>query len=303
MSNLNVNIAGVTLKNPIIGASGTYGFGEELEQFYPNDMIGGISGKGLTLEKRLGNPPPRIAETASGMLNSVGLQNPGIDYYIEEILPRIQGKGAAIIANVAADCSENYGKIVEKLQNTSVDIIEVNISCPNVHEGGIPFGSRPEAVKQITAVAKQASPKKPIMMKLSPNVADIREAAQAAEEGKADAISLINTLTGMAIDVHSRKPILRNVIGGLSGPAIKPVALRMVYQACQVVNIPVVGGGGIYTGTDALEFMICGATAVQVGAANMTNPYACVTILEEIKDYLIEHQIENMTDLIDTLEV
>lgn len=303
MTNLSVNFCGITLNNPIIGASGTYGFGEELEQFYPNSAMGGISGKGLTLEPRLGNPPPRIAETPSGALNSVGLQNPGIDYYINEILPRISGKGTAIIANVAADCTANYKVIVDKLQDTAVDIIEVNISCPNVHEGGIPFGSRPNVVHEITKAVKEVSKKKPIMMKLSPNVADIREVAIAAQEGGADSISLINTLTGMAIDVHTRKPILKNVVGGLSGPAIKPVALRMVYQASQAVKIPVIGGGGIYSGEDAIEFMICGATAVQVGSANMTDPYACVKIVEEINAYMQLHEINDINSLIGSLEV
>lgn len=303
MSNLAVTLCGITFQNPIIGASGTYGFGEELAQFYPNSIVGGISGKGLTLAPRLGNPPPRIAETASGMLNSVGLQNPGIDYYIEEILPRITGKGAKVIANVAAGCQDDYGRIVEKLQSTPVDMIEVNISCPNVHEGGIPFGAHPDTVRAITRIAKQASPQKPIMMKLSPNVADIREAAVAAEEGGADALSLINTLTGMAIDVHKRKPILKNIIGGLSGPAIKPVALRMVYQASHAVRIPVMGMGGISTGEDALEFLICGAKAVQIGAANMTNPYACVKIIEEIRAYLEKHQLDDINQVINTLEV
>lgn len=303
MANLGVNICGVQMSNPVIGASGTYGFGEELEQFYPNSRMGGISGKGLTLLPREGNPPSRIAETPSGMLNSVGLQNPGIDYYINEILPRITGKSTAIIANVAGGCEKDYIKIVEKLQDTAVDIIEVNISCPNVHEGGIPFGSNPKVVESITKAAKAASPNKPIMMKLSPNVADIRDAAKAAQAGGADSISLINTLTGMAIDLDRRRPILKNVVGGLSGPAIKPVALRMVYQACSVVDIPVVGMGGIMTGRDALEFMMCGAAAVQVGTANLSNPYACDSIVTEIEEYLDSRGISDINDIIGTLEV
>lgn len=303
MVDMSVNICGVKMSNPIIGASGTYGFGEELEQFYPNSRMGGISGKGLTLAPRDGNTPSRIAETPSGMLNSVGLQNPGIDCYINEILPRITGKGTAVIANVAGGCENDYIKIVEKLQDTAVDIIEVNISCPNVHEGGIPFGSNPKVVEAITKASKAASPIKPIMMKLSPNVADIRDAAKAAQAGGADSISLINTLTGMAIDLDKRRPILKNVVGGLSGPAIKPVALRMVYQACSVVDIPVVGMGGIMTGRDALEFMVCGAAAVQVGTANLCEPYACDNILNEMEEYLKSHGISDINDIIGTLEV
>lgn len=303
MANLKVNICGVEMKNPVIGASGTYGFGEELEQFYPNDVMGGISGKGLTLHPREGNPPPRIAETPSGMLNSVGLQNPGIEHYINDILPRITGKGTAVIANVAGGCENDYIEIVERLQDTPVDIIEVNISCPNVHEGGIPFGSNPKVVEQITKAAKKASIKKPIMMKLSPNVADIREAAKAAQAGGADSISLINTLTGMAVSLEKRRPILKNVVGGLSGPAIKPVALRMVYQACSVVDIPVIGMGGIMSGIDALEFMLCGAAAVQVGTANLCEPYACQNIVTEIEEYLNSHGIVDINEIIGSLEV
>ena len=303
MANLKVNICGVEMKNPVIGASGTYGFGEEMEQFYPNDVMGGISGKGLTLHPREGNPSPRIAETPSGMLNSVGLQNPGIERYINDILPRITGKGTAVIANVAGGCENDYIEIVERLQDTPVDIIEVNISCPNVHEGGIPFGSNPKVVEQITKAAKKASTKKPIMMKLSPNVADIREAAKAAQAGGADSISLINTLTGMAVSLEKRRPILKNVVGGLSGPAIKPVALRMVYQACSVVDIPVIGMGGIMSGIDALEFMLCGAAAVQVGTANLCEPYACQNIITEIEEYLDSHGIVDINEIIGSLEV
>lgn len=303
MINLSVDLCGVHFENPIIGASGTYGFGEELEQFYPNSLMGGISGKGLTLKPRMGNTPSRIAETSSGIINSVGLQNPGIDYYIEKILPNIVNKGTKVIANVAGACEADYIEIVSRLQDQPVDMIEVNISCPNVHEGGIPFGARPQVVESITRAAKKASPNKPIMMKLSPNVADIREAAVAAQEGGADCISLINTLTGMAIDVHKRKPILKNVVGGLSGPCIKPVALRMVYQAAHAVDIPVVGMGGIMTGEDVIEFMICGAKAVQVGTANLVNPYACVKILDEMNAYLEKHNINDINNLIDTLEV
>lgn len=303
MANLKVNICGVEMKNPVIGASGTYGFGEELEQFYHNDVMGGISGKGLTLHPREGNPSPRIAETPSGMLNSVGLQNPGIERYINDILPRITGKGTAVIANVAGGCENDYIEIVERLQDTPVDIIEVNISCPNVHEGGIPFGSNPKVVEQITKAAKKASTQKPIMMKLSPNVADIREAAKAAQAGGADSISLINTLTGMAVSLEKRRPILKNVVGGLSGPAIKPVALRMVYQACSVVDIPVIGMGGIMSGIDALEFMLCGAAAVQVGTANLCEPYACQNIVTEIEEYLDSHGIVDINEIIGSLEV
>ena len=233
----------------------------------------------------------------------MGLQNPGIERYINDILPRITGKGTAVIANVAGGCENDYIEIVERLQDTPVDIIEVNISCPNVHEGGIPFGSNPKVVEQITKAAKKASTKKPIMMKLSPNVADIREAAKAAQAGGADSISLINTLTGMAVSLEKRRPILKNVVGGLSGPAIKPVALRMVYQACSVVDIPVIGMGGIMSGIDALEFMLCGAAAVQVGTANLCEPYACQNIVTEIEEYLDSHGIVDINEIIGSLEV
>lgn len=301
MTDLSVNICGVNFKNPIIGASGTYGFGGEMEQFYPNSTMGGISVKGLTLNPRLGNPPPRIAETASGMLNSVGLQNPGIDSFVKDILPAIQDK-TNIIANVSGNTIEEYIQMVEKLQNTGVHMIEVNISCPNIHANGMAFGSKAETVLEVTKAVSKVSTK-PIIMKLSPNVIDIREAAIAAQEGGADCISLINTLTGLAIDVNKRKPILKNIFGGLSGPAIKPVALRMVYQASQVVSIPVIGMGGIYTGIDAIEFMICGATGIGVGAANMTNPYACVKIIDEMREYLESHNINEIKNIINTLEV
>ncbi len=300
--NLELSFCGVNFKNPIVGASGTYGFGEEIDKFYPVGEVGGISTKGLTLKPRLGNPPPRIAETSAGMLNSVGLQNPGIDYFIKEILPRIKDKGTNIIPNVAASCEDEYMTMVEKLIGIKeIPMIEVNISCPNVHEGGIPFGSKPEVVESITKKVKKVSDK-PIIMKLSPNVADIRDAAKAAENGGADGISLINTLTGMAIDPIKRKPILKNVVGGLSGACIKPVALRMVYQASKAISIPIMGIGGIETGRDVIEFMLCGASLVQVGTANLYDPYACQNIIEEVKQFMKEQNIDDIKSIIGKLE-
>ncbi|MBC8528773.1 dihydroorotate dehydrogenase [Christensenellaceae bacterium NSJ-44] len=300
--NLNVEVCGVKFKNPLIAASGTYGFGREFNKLYDIATLGGISVKGLTLKPRLGNPPSRIAETPMGMLNSVGLQNPGVDAFIAEELPWLRQRDLAVIANIAGSTVDDYCQMAEKFQNQPVEMLELNISCPNVKEGGVAFGTRPESILEITRQVKRHA-MQPLMVKLSPNVADIGEAALAAQEGGADAISLINTLTGMAVDVHKRRPILANVTGGLSGPAVKPVALRMVYQASHKVKIPVVGMGGIMTGEDVAAFMLCGASAVMVGTANLADPVACPRILREFEEYLARAKVSRASDLVGKLEV
>lgn len=300
--NLNVEVCGVKFKNPLIAASGTYGFGREFNKLYDIATLGGISVKGLTLKPRLGNPPSRIAETPMGMLNSVGLQNPGVDAFIAEELPWLRQRDLAVIANIAGSTVDDYCQMAEKFQNQPVEMLELNISCPNVKEGGVAFGTRPESILEITRQVKRHA-MQPLMVKLSPNVADIGEAALAAQEGGADAISLINTLTGMAVDVYKRRPILANVTGGLSGPAVKPVALRMVYQASHKVKIPVVGMGGIMTGEDVAAFMLCGASAVMVGTANLADPMACPRILREFEEYLARAKVSRASDLVGKLEV
>lgn len=302
MSNMKVNVAGVEFKNPVIAASGTFGFGKEFENLYSPDLIGGISLKGLTLERREGNAPVRIAETPCGMLNSVGLQNPGVDYFLKHDLPHIRKFDTALIANINGNTAEEYCKVAEIMSDSAVDMLELNISCPNVKCGGMAFGIKPESVLQITKAVKPYC-KKPLMVKLSPNVADIKENALAAEEGGADAISLINTVYGMAVDAKAMRPVLANIKGGLSGPAVKPIALRMVYDCHSVVKIPIIGMGGITTGTDVAEFMLCGATAVQVGAANIMNPMAMPEIIAQLSNYLTEMQIDDINSLIGALKV
>lgn len=296
MADLSVNIAGVTLQNPLIGASGTVGFGREYAALYPLSTLGGISCKGLTLKERPGNPPPRIAETPGGMLNSVGLQNPGVEAFLKEELPWLSAQGTVVIANIAGSCEADYCAMAERLNDTAVDMIELNISCPNVKEGGVQFGTSCESVGAITK-AVRAHCRKPLIVKLSPNVSDIAEIAAAAESAGADAVSLINTLTGMRIDIRTRRPILRNNTGGLSGPAVFPVAVRMVWQVKNRVKIPVIGMGGISTWQDAVEMMLAGADAFQVGAAFFTDPYAPVKILEGLNAYLDENHIEHVRDL------
>lgn len=274
---LSVTLAGMTMKNPIVMASGTFGFGEEYGQFFDLSELGGICVKGLTPTRREGNPPPRIAETPMGMLNSVGLQNPGVDAFIEKELPRLKKSGTRIIANISGGTPQEYGEMCEKLSAAGVDMIEVNISCPNVKAGGLAYGTRPELSAEVTAVAK-AHATVPVMIKLSPNVTDITEIARAVEGAGADAISLINTIRGMRIDVNTRRPILRMNTGGLSGPAVFPVAVRMVWEVAGAVKVPVLGMGGVSTGADAAEMMLSGATAVSVGAAVFADPYAPIKI-------------------------
>ena len=302
MADLHVNIAGVELNNPIIAASGTFGFGHEYGEFYPLSTLGGISCKGITLTQRPGNPPPRIAETPGGMLNAVGLQNPGVDYFIEHDLPWLREQGTVIIANIAGNTPEDYCEMAKKLSATDVDLIELNISCPNVKQGGVQFGTSCAGVENITA-AVRAHCKKPLMVKLSPNVSDIGEIAAAAESGGADAISMINTLTGMRIDINTCRPIIRNNTGGLSGPALLPIAVRMVYQAAQRVKIPIVGMGGVSKWQDAVELLLAGASALQIGTAFFTDPYAPVKILDGLNQYLDHHKIENVTELTGKVEI
>ena len=296
MADMKVTVAGVDFSNPLIAASGTFGFGQEYMEFYPLSTLGGISCKGITLHERAGNPPPRIAETPGGMLNAVGLQNPGVDYFIENDLPWLKTQGTTIIANIAGNTYEDYCAMAEKLSDTDVDMLELNISCPNVKEGGVQFGTSCTGVEEITKQVR-AHCKKPLMVKLSPNVSDIGDIAAAAEQGGADAISMINTITGMRIDIRTRRPIIHNNTGGLSGPALLPVAVRMISQAYQRVKIPIVGMGGVSTWQDAVELMLAGSTALQVGTAFFSNPYAPVEILKGLEQYLDENNIASVTEL------
>lgn len=298
--NTAVKLCGLTLKNPIMTASGTFGFGREYDEFYDIGKLGGIVGKGLTLAPREGNDGVRIAETPSGILNCVGLQNPGVEYFIENELPFMKNKGAVVVANVAGSTVSDYERIVERLSETDVDMIELNISCPNVKSGGMAFGVLPSGVEEVTR-AVRGKCRKPLIVKLSPNVANISDNAKAAENGGADAISLINTITGMAVDLKSRRPLLGNVTGGLSGPCVKPVALRMVRQAYKAVSVPIIGLGGIESADDALEFMLCGATAVQVGTANLHDPYAALRIAEDLTNAMKKYKITDVNELIGAL--
>lgn len=295
--NTKVRIAGVELKNPVMTASGTFGSGMEYSEFVDLNRLGAVVTKGVANVPWPGNPTPRIAETYGGMLNAIGLQNPGIDVFCSRDLPFLRQYDTKIVVNVCGRSVEDYCEVAERLGHEPVDLLEINISCPNVKEGGIAFGQNPKAVEEITSAVKRAA-KQPVIMKLSPNVTDITETARAAEAGGADALSLINTLTGMKIDVERRAFALANKTGGLSGPAIKPVAVRMVYQVAQTVAIPIIGMGGIATAEDALEFILAGATAVSVGTANFRNPCATVEIAEGIEDYMVRHGVEDLRTLI-----
>jgi dihydroorotate dehydrogenase (NAD+) catalytic subunit len=295
MLNMEVNIGGMKLKNPIMTASGTYGFGREYSEYYDLSKLGAVVVKGLTLKMREGNKAPRIAETPAGILNSVGLQNPGIEAFLEEELPFLRQYNTAVIANIAGNTVEEYCQMAKKL-GSSVDAIELNISCPNVKEGGVAFGTKCDSVFNITKSVKQHC-SVPLIVKLSPNVTDITEIALAAEEAGADCLSLINTLLGMAIDINTKKPVLANVVGGLSGPAVKPVAVRMVYQVARVVKIPVIGMGGISSWQDAIEFILAGADAVAIGTYNFVNPNAPIEILEGVAKYLKKNNIGCIQDL------
>ena len=297
MIDTRVNIAGVELKNPVMTASGTFGSGMEYSEFVDLSRLGGVVTKGVADVPWPGNPTPRVAETTGGMLNAIGLQNPGIDVFCKRDIPFLKQHDTKTMVNVCGHSTEEYLRGVERLASEPVDLLEINISCPNVKEGGIAFGQDPKAVETITREVKKVAAQ-PVVMKLSPNVTDITVMARAAEAGGADAVSLINTLTGMKIDVERQTFALANKTGGMSGPAVKPVAVRMVYQVAQSVNIPIIGMGGIATAEDALEFILAGATAVSVGTANFFNPYATVEIAEGIENYMKRHNIEKLTDRI-----
>lgn len=297
MADLHVNIAGVDFKNPVITASGTFGFGQEYAKLYDISQLGGISCKGTTLEPRMGNPSPRIAETPSGILNSVGLQNPGVEGFLKHDLPLLKNTDTVVIANIAGSQVEDYVETARRLQGAPIDMIEMNISCPNVKEGGVSFGTLPQSVENITKQVKAVA-EQPLIVKLTPNVTDIGEIAAAAEAGGADAISLINTLTGMKIDIESRRPLLKNNTGGMSGAAVFPVALRMVWQAANRVQIPVIGLGGITKWQDAVEMLLAGATAVQIGTANFTDAYTPLKVIAGLNDYLDAHGEKSVTDII-----
>ena len=295
--NMSVNIAGVEFKNPVMEASGTFGSGMEYSEFVDLNRLGAVVTKGVANVPWPGNPTPRIAETYGGMINAIGLQNPGIDVFAKRDIPFLKKYDTKIIVNVCGRSTEDYIEVVERLGEEPVDMLEINISCPNVKEGGIAFGQDPKAVEAITREVKRHA-KQPVIMKLSPNVTDITVMAKAAEAGGADAISLINTITGMKIDVERRTFAVANKTGGLSGPAIKPVAVRMVYQAANAVKLPIIGMGGIANAADALEFILAGATAVAIGTANFHNPYATVETVDGIRAYMERHGIDDIKELI-----
>ncbi len=300
--NTQVTLAGVTLKNPVMTASGTFGSGMEYSEFVDLNRLGAVVTKGVANVPWPGNPTPRVAEVYGGMLNAIGLQNPGIDVFLERDIPFLKQFDTRVIVNVCGKTVEDYVEVVERLgEERAVSMLEINVSCPNVKEGGIAFGQNAQALTHITREIKRHA-KQPVIMKLSPNVTDIAEMAKAAEAAGADALSLINTITGMKIDIHKRKFALANRTGGMSGPAIKPIAVRMVYQAAHAVKIPVIGMGGISSGEDAVEFLLAGASAVSVGAMNFVNPYATVEVAEGIERYMEQYHVENVTDLIGAVD-
>lgn len=298
MVNLNVNIGKLALKNPVLTASGTFGYGEEFSDFIDLNRLGGFIVKGTTINHREGNPYPRMVETPSGMLNAVGLQNKGVDYFIDQIYPRIKDVDSQIVVNVSGASIDDYVAVCEKLAPLDkINAIEVNISCPNVKQGGMAFGTTAAGAAQVTKAVREAFPKT-LIVKLSPNVTDITEIARAVEAEGADSVSLINTLLGMAIDVERRKPYLSTITGGLSGAAVRPVAVRMVWQVAKAVNIPVIGLGGIMNGRDAIEFMLAGATAIEVGTANFINPTVTVKIVDYMNEYCERHGIKDINEII-----
>lgn len=294
---LNVNINGVDFKNPVIAASGTFGFGQEYNDFYDVSILGGISTKGLTLRKKDGNTGIRVYETKGGMMNSVGLQNPGVDHFIEYELKDMKKLNTNIIANVGGGCIEDYETAVSKLNETDIDMIELNISCPNVKSGGMAFGIKSNVAFEVVDKIKKIT-NKPLMVKLSPNAENIVDMALQCEKAGADSISLINTIKGMAIDINKRKPVFDNIYAGLSGPAVKPIALRMVHEVSKAVNIPVIGLGGISTAEDAIEFMMAGARAIQIGTVNFNNPLAGKEIVQGIEDFLLKEGIKDINEII-----
>ncbi len=295
---LTVNLGGILMDNPVAVASGTFGYGREYEDYLDIAALGAVIVKGTTLEPRYGNPPPRIIETTAGMLNAIGLENPGVDVFINEYLPYLVEKKVTVIANIAGNTVEEYAAIAAKLEGCQgIAGIELNISCPNVKQGGLQFGTDPVMVKYVVEAVKTVS-SLPVMPKLSPNVTNIVQIAQAAQEGGADALSMINTLMGMAVDIRNRRPVLANVFGGLSGPAIKPVALRMIYQVYREVDLPILGGGGIMNTTDALEFIMVGASAVSIGTGNFVNPQMAGDIYQGIKTYMRENNVQKLSELV-----
>ncbi|MDD6024367.1 MAG: dihydroorotate dehydrogenase [Oscillospiraceae bacterium] len=301
MPDMKVNLAGVELSNPIVVASGTFGFGREFADYYPLSELGGICVKGLTVKRRDGNPAPRIAETPAGILNSVGLQNPGVDYFCAHEMPWLKQQGTKIIANISGNTLEEFAELTEKVSAAGVDMIEVNISCPNVKCGGLAFGTQPESAAEVTRVVKKYATV-PVMVKLSPNVTSIVDIAKAAEDAGADALSLINTLLGMRIDLNTRRPILKNNTGGMSGPAVLPVAVRCVWQVANAVSIPLLGMGGVSRGEDAAELMMAGATAVAVGTANFTDPRAAYLVKQQLAAWADSHGVSDIATLTKTVK-
>ena len=300
--NTNINLAGIKMKNPVTVASGTFGYGREFHQFLDLNQLGGIITKGTSLKPKSGNKPPRVCETASGMLNSIGLQNPGVEYFAQNDLPFLRKFDTAVIVNACGSTVEEYVELCKILNTLDIDGVELNLSCPNVKAGCMAFGNTYEGVKQVTTEVRKVLDK-PLIVKLTPNVTDIASIAKGAEDGGADGVSLINTLLGMKIDIDKRRPILANNTGGLSGPAIKPVAVRMVYQVAQAIKIPSLGMGGIMDGKDAVEFMLAGATAISIGAGNFMDPYTSVNTIKGIEDYMEKYKIENLKDIIGTVQM
>lgn len=301
MADLSVKVCGVDFKNPIIPASGVFGYGREYEELFPLSKLGGIATKGTTIARRTGNLSPRIAETPSGILNSVGLQNPGIDYFIDTELPNLMTKDTVIIANIAGSTVDECVTIAKKLDETDVHMIELNISCPNVKQGGAAFGTSCSGAENITAEVRKAT-KKPLIVKLSPNVTSITDIAKAVESAGADSVSLINTLLGMRIDINTQRPILKNNVGGMSGPAVFPIAVRMVWQVANAIKIPVIGMGGVSSGKDAIELMMAGASAVQVGAAIFNDPFAPVKIIDEMNEWLDSKNIKSVNEIVGSVK-
>lgn len=295
--NTSINFAGIKMKNPVTVASGTFGYGREYSKFFDLSKLGGIITKGTSLKAKSGNKPPRVCETPSGMLNSIGLQNPGVEYFAENDLPFLKKFDTAIIVNACGSTIDDYIEVCKILDTLDIDGVELNLSCPNVKEGCMAFGSSYQGVKEVTSKVRKIL-NKPLIVKLTPNVSNIAEIAKGAEDGGADAVSLINTLLGMKIDIEKRRPVLANNTGGLSGPAIRPVAVRMVYEVSQAVSIPILGMGGIINGEDAIEFMLAGASAISIGAGNFANPYASINTIKEIEEYMKKHEIENISDIV-----
>lgn len=294
---LRVKIGNLELKNPIITSSGTFGFGREYEEYYDINKLGAITTSGITLLPRRGNPPPRIVETTGGIINSVGLENPGLEAFIRDELPYLERLTLPTIVNISGNTIEEYGYMAEKLRDSGVEALEVNVSCPNVKEGGLHFGTHPQSIYEVTTRVRK-SWHRTLIIKLSPNVSDIVEIGLAAQEGGADSISLINTLAAMDIDIYNKRPLLGNKVGGLSGPAILPIALKMVYELAKTVDIPIIGMGGIMTGEDGIKFLLAGATVISIGTANFIDPLAPLNILKDIEEYMYENQYKKMSDII-----